>query len=1076
MQIKHFSPSVNIVRDKGTELDYIPTNNGQEAFNKIVNGFSQGTRSFTLIGSYGTGKSAFILALQKVMYGNADYFINENGIFSNIKNFDFTNIVGEYASLRETISDEINNTASKSDDLWKKLDNYYSKLKKSNTAWVIVIDEFGKFLEYAAKNSPDEEMYFIQQLAEYVNDKDKNIILITSLHQSFSTYAFGLSKTQRNEWDKVKGRLIEINFNEPVEQLLYLSSERLGQEDFNNTISPKEQKELYNAIESSGAFPLKDYFSYENAQNLYPFDILAAAILTQALQKYGQNERSLFTFIESHDYLGLRDFDKKNPYFNASCVYDYLIHNYYNYLNSQYNSEFTQWSSIKIAIERAETEFTEDIENYLKIIKTIGLLNIFHKAGVKINYEFLTTYSKYALGISKPEKIIDDLSKKSIIRYRAYNERYILFEGTDVKIDAELIDAEKETKRDTVVINYLQKYFTFPIVLAKAAYYKLGTPRYFTFELTEQAIQIEDIEGISDGVINIILNSNIDEDEIKKISSKCKNAILFGYFHETKKLQSLIWEIEKIRFVKEKYPDDKIVQRELADMFKHHVDELNSVFINELYNSNYISWYYNGSVIKIGSQKAMNKFLSNICEDIYSGTPIFRNEMVNKTKVSAAISTARKKLIKQLLENESKKDLGFDSNTYPPEKTIYLALLKNTGIHKNKKGKFVLSEPIDDSFKYLWNECDQFLKDCNDDKRSLIELIERLKNKPLRLKDGFIEFWIQIYLIAKRNEFAIYEGTDFIPYLNEETLDVALRQPQKYRIQSFYLTKEKLKIFNNYRYFLNQIEEEKPTTESFIETVKPFLTFYRGLVQYTKNTENISKEAKNLREAIIDSTDPKKMFFDEIPRALGYSINDFDKDNNVLEEFTISLKNAVRELSSTFDNLINRIEEYLNREILGQDLNFPDNKLLLQKRYKKLKIHSLNTKQKVFYQRISTSLDDRKSWINSLGMALMNKSLETINDTEEKILLDRLKAIIHELDNLTDISKQKDIDQNKEEYLKLEITTFVKGVQEKLIRLPKNKTKEIVTLEIQIKELLKEDKKINIYLLTKLLQDQIDDE
>ena len=76
------------------------------------------------------------------------------------------------------------------------------------------------------------------------------------------------------------------------------------------------------------------------------------------------------------------------------------------------------------------------------------------------------------------------------------------------------------------------------------------------------------------------------------------------------------------------------------------------------------------------------------------------------------------------------------------------------------------------------------------------------------------------------------------------------------------------------------------------------------------------------------------MFFDEIPRALGFSINDFDKDNNVLEEFTISLKNAVRELSSTFDNLINRIEEYLNREILGQDLNFPDNKLLLQKRYK----------------------------------------------------------------------------------------------------------------------------------------------
>lgn len=1076
MQIKHFSPSVNIVRDIGTELDYIPTSNGQDAFNKIVNGFNQGTRSFTLIGSYGTGKSAFILALQKVMKGSADYFTNENGVFSNIKDYHFTNIVGEYASLRNTIFDKINNTPSKSVDLWKKLDNYYSELDKLNTAWVIVIDEFGKFLEYAAKNDPDEEMYFIQQLAEYVNDKGKNIIFITSLHQSFSTYAYGLNKVQRNEWDKVKGRLIEINFNEPVEQLLYLSSERLGQEDFNNSISPKEQKELYNAIEASGAFPLKDYFSYENAQNLYPFDILAAAILTKALQDYGQNERSLFTFIESHDYLGLRDFDNTNPYFNASCVYDYLIHNYYNYLSSKYNSDFTQWSSIKIALERAETEFTEDIESYFKIIKTIGLLNIFHKAGVKINDEFLSIYSKCSLGIKKPEKIIDDLNKKGIIRYRAYNQRYVLFEGTDVKIDSELIDAKKEIKHDTAVINYLQKYFSFPIILAKSAYYNLGTPRYFTFDLTELPIQIENIEGVSDGIINIILNSNIQEDEIKKSSSKCNNAILFGYFHETKKFQELIWEIEKIRFVKEKYPDDKIVQRELADMFNHHVDKLNSVFINELYNSNYISWYYNGKIIKIDSQKALNKFLSNICEDIYNGTPIFRNEMVNKIRVSAAISTARKKLIKQVLENESIKDLGFNTNTYPPEKTIYLAFLKNTGIHREENGIYVLGEPTDESFIYLWNECNQFLKDCNEDKRTLSELIDRLKNKPLRLKDGFIEFWIQIYLIAKRKEFAIYEENEFIPNLNEETLDVALRQPQKYRIQSFYLTKEKLKIFNNYRYFLNQIEEEKPTNESFIETVKPFLTFYRGLVQYTKNTANISREAKKLRDSIIDSTDPKKMFFEEIPRALGYSINDFNKDNIVLEKFTISLKTAVRELSSAFDNLINRIEEYLNKEILGQDLNFPDNKLVLQKRYKKLKIHALNTKQKVFYQRISTSLDDRKSWINSLGMAIMNKSLETINDLEEKILLDRLKAIIHELDNLTDISNLKDIDQNKEEYLKLEITTFVKGVQEKLIRLPKNKTKEIVTLENQIKGLLKEDKKINIYLLTKLLQDQIEDE
>ena len=71
------------------------------------------------------------------------------------------------------------------------------------------------------------ELYFIQQLAEYVNDQRKNIFFITTLHQGFNGYSRNLTKTQQNEWDKVKGRLKEITFNEPVEQLLFLASERL---------------------------------------------------------------------------------------------------------------------------------------------------------------------------------------------------------------------------------------------------------------------------------------------------------------------------------------------------------------------------------------------------------------------------------------------------------------------------------------------------------------------------------------------------------------------------------------------------------------------------------------------------------------------------------------------------------------------------------------------------------------------------------------------------------------------------------------------------------------------------------
>ncbi|NIT56524.1 MAG: hypothetical protein GWN00_09915 [Aliifodinibius sp.] len=84
------------------------------------------------------------------------------------------NFVGNYDSIIKTFSDSlgVNDAASSNHRILDKLDEHYKKYAAKNTLLVIVIDEFGKFLEYAAKNDPESELYFIQQLAEYANDKN----------------------------------------------------------------------------------------------------------------------------------------------------------------------------------------------------------------------------------------------------------------------------------------------------------------------------------------------------------------------------------------------------------------------------------------------------------------------------------------------------------------------------------------------------------------------------------------------------------------------------------------------------------------------------------------------------------------------------------------------------------------------------------------------------------------------------------------------------------------------------------------------------------------------------------------
>ncbi|WP_167616072.1 hypothetical protein [Maribellus sediminis] len=1068
MQTKYFSPSINILRDIDSDLAYIPTRNGENAFNKIVSAYQQGTKSFNIIGAYGSGKSAFVLAFEKVLNKKASYF--PNPLNGEVKGYKPLFIVGEYKSFKSSFCESIGLNSDK--NIFTQLDG---KLKKSQ-GLLLVVDEFGKFLEYAAKENPEDELYFIQQLAEFVNTPNRNIFFITTLHQAFEDYALSLSKPQKKEWDKVKGRLIEITFNEPVEQLLFLASERIVQKGIKAEYTPAKQKQLFNAISKADAFPLKDYFTQEFAEKLFPFDILSASIVTMAFQDYGQNERSLFSFLESNDFLALNDFKDGDQFYSIANVYDYLIYNFHSLLSSSYNPHPVQWRSIKEAIERTESELNSKVVEALKLVKTIGLLSIFGRAGQKINKVFLTTYAKVALGIKSPEEIIDILENKQIIRYRRYNQRYILFKGTDFDINSELELAESAISSDIGIVKQLNDHFNFPIVQAKQAFYEKGTPRYFVFELSEDITEKQP-EGAIDGYINIVFNKIGDETKLKSLSEENNEAILFGFYQETDTLKRYLLDIQKIEHVKTKCENDAVATQELDNQLLYAKEKLNQIFIESFYGDNAkVHWYYNGKGIVLKNEKQLNKKLSEICNRVYSKTPVLRNELMNREKPNATISAAKNKLMVHALENEQQKILGFEEDKFPPEKSIYLSLLYNTGIHRELDSKFGFHEPLEDSFIELWNFSQDFLESCTISPRRLDEFIKLLKSKPFKLKTGVIEFWAPLFLIMRQQHFALYEEDRFVPNITGDTIEVAMKQPRKYQISYFKLAETKLEIFNKYRYFLNQVQEDAPTRDTFIETIKPFLSFYKSLVPYTQNSKkHLSIEALRLKEALTNATKPERVFFEDIPRALGYSTSDLVNDKRI-EEFTIRLHNATSELSSAFSNLLNRIESAINSAIGNDDLLFPNNKLALQERFKKVKQERVNTKLKVLLQRINTPLDDRQSWLNSIATAVVNKMPDKFSDEDEKTFESLFAQYIGDLDNLTDISKS-DIDEEKEEVLKLELTSFVKGVQKRLIRLPKEKSKAIDNKRKVIEELLySDDKQANIVLLLKLLQKEIENE
>ena len=94
---------------------------------------------------------------------------------------------------------------------------------EGGTGLLLVIDELGKFLEYAAQDPTCGDLFVLQSLAEFATRSDQTpLLMLTILHQAFEQYAQRLATSQREEWAKVQGRFEDVAFVEPTEQVLRL--------------------------------------------------------------------------------------------------------------------------------------------------------------------------------------------------------------------------------------------------------------------------------------------------------------------------------------------------------------------------------------------------------------------------------------------------------------------------------------------------------------------------------------------------------------------------------------------------------------------------------------------------------------------------------------------------------------------------------------------------------------------------------------------------------------------------------------------------------------------------------------
>ena len=150
--------------------------------------------------------------------------------------------------------------------------------------------------------------------------------------------------------------------------------------------------------------------------------------------------------------------------------------------------------------------------------------------------------------------------------------------------------------------------------------------------------------------------------------------------------------------------------------------------------------------------------------------------------------------MKILVINSGSSSIKYQLFQMPEEKVLCAGLVERIGLHRFNKDTdtYELGEPTFnvgdshiDSYRTLWDVSMDFLENSKNERKNVKDLVDAIKRPPLKLKQGFIDFWLPIFLIVKKQDFALFNESGYIPNITTEVFDVMYKSPQKFWIKAF---------------------------------------------------------------------------------------------------------------------------------------------------------------------------------------------------------------------------------------------------------------------------------------------------
>jgi len=1019
-----FSSSVNLERDSayGSLSGYIPTGRALDVVRRLAHGLSDPTlgRSVSITGPHGGGKSSLAVFIDGLVSANsskeykvafslltefdpelAKYWLLSRknvdksglGFFKAVVTANREPIlvslvralkraaVGKHAQ-ESPVYAKIQALAEDSEIEPNVILNLTKQLSKIRPI-IFVVDEFGKNLEAYVDAPAKGDPYILQALAELGQGTQAlPIFILTLQHLSFDEYVQGTTVGQRREWAKIQGRFQDIPFIESALQSRRLIASVFEQNDPTVKIRYQTWLDLHeNLISEAG---LTEIGNSSDTLAAYPLDPLALAVLPVLCSRYGQNERTLFSFLASKEKSSVATFmDEKFlsknqhlEFVGLDRVYDYFLESASTLLST--STTASRWLEIETRIRDAQGLSDDE----LIVLKTIGILNLISSGG-----SLRATKSIIKLSLAdvkgtptqievKANTILTRLEECGLIVYRAFADEFRIWQGSDFDLRTAVEIARRALNSTPLHVMLNDVADLGPIVAAKASQDK-GVLRVFDQVFVDLSVDSKFVDAIDrhiDGVVVYSTTSDIDFQKLNFDSFGKPVVVLMPRGLEL--LRDIATEVAAIHAVLNQDSEqglDWVARKELVERYVVVRQKLQEVTSTAWLTSS--NWFVISPIdLKLDSQRGLSAALSTVTQIVFSETPKVSNEMIARRELTSQGAKARRNLLESMLTNPEKEFFG--RTGYGPDRAIYEAVFRSTGMHKmGKNEQWFFDVPSDSLWKNVWDLVNSSLDAATKSRVSISEIHDKLVAAPFGLKEGILPLISFAVISSRRNDLALYEHGTLILNLDEAVLERLAKNPLNFTVRNYALESASRTLFLNEivsAFAISNVGKD----DTFIQIIKALYREIYSLNPYTKQTKEFTNPTTlEIRSAFTTASEPDRLLFEKVPEIFGRSriYSDTVLTKPAAKKLAVALSESFRDLKSAYPNLLEKIKKCtaeatatssdiatMRKQLVGQAANLED--------------RVLDRSLHAFVNAIQRSELSNQEWLENLAMVTLNGS------------------------------------------------------------------------------------------------------